>query len=199
VPAPSLRLEVQPSLRARHPNMLADRTDKATGMDQIPRQRQPSQCTVVRARGQDGSAVAEMLAKVRAKERYAREQAEHAARLAAREAAGKTAATGKKPGPTVGVGGGRDRSHRPTSSLQKIPAPLRSLIHGCATALRALQLAHWDRGPSPLRQNGLSKSHVTSTSRTARCGPACRVVWEGRSKSCPLTRYAELIFRIPIL
>ena len=32
---------------------------------------------------------------------------------------------------------------------------------------------------SLLRQLGLSSSLITSTTRTARCGPACRVVWQG--------------------
>ena len=31
----------------------------------------------------------------------------------------------------------------------------------------------------PLRPHGRTPSVLTSTSRTARCGPACRVVWEG--------------------
>ena len=31
---------------------------------------------------------------------------------------------------------------------------------------------------------------MTSTSRTARCGPACRVVWQGRS--LPAAPYADL-------
>ncbi|MGQ9862081.1 MAG: hypothetical protein ACUVSD_08775 [Thiobacillaceae bacterium] len=30
-----------------------------------------------------------------------------------------------------------------------------------------------------LRQTRLTPALMTSTSRTARCGPACRVVWEG--------------------
>ncbi len=35
---------------------------------------------------------------------------------------------------------------------------------------------------------------MTSTSRTARCGPACRVVWQGRSRhGCPLCRSETLI------
>jgi hypothetical protein len=38
-----------------------------------------------------------------------------------------------------------------------------------------------DRHPRPQpRSTGL-----TSTSRTARCGPACRVVWEGRGRKVP--------------
>ena len=30
-----------------------------------------------------------------------------------------------------------------------------------------------------VRPNGIAQTLMTSTSRTARCGPACRVVWEG--------------------
>jgi len=31
---------------------------------------------------------------------------------------------------------------------------------------------------------------LTSTTRTARCGPACRVVWQGSSQlGCPLCRF----------
>lgn len=33
-----------------------------------------------------------------------------------------------------------------------------------------------------LRPDGPTPPHITSTSRTARCGPACRVVWQGRSQ-----------------
>ena len=51
---------------------------------------------------------------------------------------------------------------------------------------RALVASQWLRAASSLdgkllRQIRLSSTHLTSTSRTARCGPACRVVWQGRS------------------
>jgi hypothetical protein len=35
-----------------------------------------------------------------------------------------------------------------------------------------------------------TQTHMTSTSRTARCGPACRVVWQGRSLTA--APYADL-------
>ena len=56
-------------------------------------------------------------------------------------------------------------------------------------ALQSIQLT--PRADSGLlRQHWHPQTHMTSTSRTARCGPACRVVWQG----CSLTAapYADL-------
>jgi hypothetical protein len=38
------------------------------------------------------------------------------------------------------------------------------------------------------RRNTNRRPRATSTSRIARCGPACRVVWEGRAFGRPLSR-----------
>jgi len=45
---------------------------------------------------------------------------------------------------------------------------------------------HWAVGiSSPRRCAGMNTSAVTSTIPTARCGSACRVVWEGRGRFRP--------------
>src|SRR5690606_7602192 len=56
--------------------------------------------------------------------------------------------------------------------------------------LRAIQLKQWRRGTTIFRELRASEQlrrltgsppvgRITSTLRTARCGPACRVVWQG--------------------
>ncbi len=60
---------------------------------------------------------------------------------------------------------------------------------GPAHRLPCRQLVAWQRhghqhhhAAGPLRPPGSAQILLTSTSRTARCGPACRVVWEGSDR-----------------
>jgi len=42
------------------------------------------------------------------------------------------------------------------------------------------------------RETGATQTLTTSNSRAARCGPACRVVWQGcRHYGCPLCRFPQ--------
>jgi hypothetical protein len=51
------------------------------------------------------------------------------------------------------------------------------------------QVAQQRADHRPLRSNGTVPTLMTSNSRTAGCGPACPVVWQGRSHNdCALCR-----------
>ena len=63
-----------------------------------------------------------------------------------------------------------------------------------AQSVAALSRRWWHNSPSAvhhvlddrlLRSSGRTPSLMTSTSRTARCGPACRLVWEGSGPDGP--------------
>ena len=71
----------------------------------------------------------------------------------------------------------------------------RSSVRGCHRSRAQTSSAPPVRAVKPRRLPGVWASHRTetntgaralaSTRRTARCGPACRVVWEGRSRETP--------------
>ena len=65
-------------------------------------------------------------------------------------------------------------------------------------ALQSIQLT--PRANSGLlRKHCHTQTHMTSTSRTARCGPACRVVWQGRSLTpAPYADLTSKTRRLPV-
>ena len=62
--------------------------------------------------------------------------------------------------------------------LAQTPKVFRGLDEWLRHRLRAMRLEHWRRGKTTYREL-LAMGASATDARPARCGPACRVVWEG--------------------